>query len=85
MFLLDKIFEILAEGSTLGSPVSLEIMERAVVLRFGTGSILLLRFQTLHPGLTLDGFEDVLNRELQRSEAVIHSVSSKWALLRVLE
>jgi len=59
---LDKIFEILAEGSTLGSPVLLVIMERVVVLRSRTGRIMLLRFQTLHPGLTLDGFEDVLDR-----------------------
>ena len=64
MFLLDKIFEILAEGSTLGSPVLHVIMERVVVLRSRTGRIMLLRFQTLQPGLILDGFEDVLDREL---------------------
>jgi len=44
---------------------------------------MLLRFQTLHPELTFDGFEDVLDQEFQWSEAVIHSVSSEWTLLRV--
>ena len=37
---------------------------------------MLLRFRTLRPGLTLDGFKDVLDQELQRGEVVIHSVSS---------
>jgi len=46
---------------------------------------MLLRFQTLHPGLTLDGFEDVLDRGLQRGEAVIYSVRSEWILLTVRE
>jgi len=36
----------------------------------------------LHSGLTLDGFEDILNQELQRGEAVIHPTGSEWALLR---
>ena len=37
--LLDKIFEILAEGSAMGSPVSLAIMERTVILSFGMNHI----------------------------------------------
>ena len=63
----------------------LAIKERAVIFRSETGRIMLLWFQTLHPVLTLDGFEDVLNQELQRDEAVIHSVISEWALLRAWE
>jgi len=42
--LLDKIFEILAEGSAVGSLVSLAIMERTVILSFGMGRIMLLQF-----------------------------------------
>ena len=37
------------------------------------------------PRFTLDGFEDVLDREIQRSEIVVHPISSEWALLRVRE
>ena len=81
---MNKIFKILVEGPTLGSLVSFAIMER-VVLRSGTGRTMLLRFQMLHPGLTLESFEEILDRELQRSEVVIHSVNSKWILLRVQE
>ena len=33
----------------------------------------------------MDGFEDILDRELQRGEAVIHPVGSEWALLGVRE
>ena len=69
----------------MGSLVSLAIMKRSIVLCSWPGRIMLLRFRMLHSGLILDGFEDVLDRELQRGEAVIHSVSSEWALLRVQE
>jgi len=55
--LMDKIFEILAQGLALESPVSLTIIERAVVFHSKTGKIMLLWFQPLHPGLTLDGFK----------------------------
>ena len=58
-------------------------MERAVVLRSRTERIMLLWFLMLHPWLTLDGFKDVPEWELQEGEAVIHSVSSEWTLLRV--
>ena len=61
MYLLDKTSEILVEGLALGSLVSLTIMEREIVLRSGTGRI---RFRTLHPRLTFDVFEGVLDREL---------------------
>ena len=81
--LLDKIFEKLAEGPTLGSPVSLAIVKRVVVLLSGIGRVMLIRFQMLHPGFTIDSFEDVLDQKLQQGEAVIHAVSSKWNLLRV--
>ena len=72
MYLLDKTFEILVEGLVLGSPVSLTIMEREIVLRSGTGRI---RFRTLHPRLTLDVFEGVLDQELQWGEFVIYSIT----------
>jgi len=44
---------------------------------FWMRGIMWLRFWMSHPGLTLDSFEDVLDRELQRSEAVVHLASSK--------
>jgi len=44
--------------------------------------IVLLWIQMLHAGLNLNDFEVVLDREFQRGEAVIHSISSEWALLR---
>ena len=80
--LLNEIFEVLTEGPTLRSLVSLAAMKGAVVFRSGIGMAVWLRFRTLHPGFTLDGFEDILNRELQQSEIVIHPVGSKWALLK---
>jgi len=60
-------------------------MEGAIVLHSGTSMVVLLCFWMFHPGLTLDGFEDVMDRELQRDEAFIHSIGSEWALLRVRE
>ena len=56
-------------------------MKGAVVFHSKKSKIVLLRFQTLHAGLALDGFEDVLNRGLQQSEDVVHPVSSEWNLL----
>jgi len=74
---MDKVFKIHAERSTLGSLMPLAIMERAVILHSGSGKIVLLWLLMLHPRLIVDGFEDVLDRELQWSEVVIHSVSSE--------
>jgi len=42
--LLDKTFEILVEGPTLGSSMSLATMKGIVVLHSGTGRIMLLWF-----------------------------------------
>ena len=42
-----------------------------------------LGLRTTHPGLTLDGLEDVLNREHQRDEAVGYVVGSGLVLLKV--
>jgi len=81
IFLPGKIFEILAEGPVLESSVSFAALEGVVVFRSGMSTIVWLCFRTLHPGLALDSFEDVLDRELQRSEAVIHPTSSEWTLL----
>jgi len=63
--LLDKVFEIHAKGLALGSLMPLAIIERAVILRYGTGRIMFLWLWTFHLRLILDGFENVLNRELQ--------------------
>ena len=78
--LLNKIFEILLERPALRSLVSLAVMDGVVVFGSGTSRIVWLRFWTLHPGLTLDGFEHILDRKFQWSKAVIHPVDSKWAL-----
>ena len=67
--LLDKIFKVFIEGLTLGCLVSLVVMKGAVVLRSGTSRVVLLCFRMLQPGLTLDVFKDILDRELQRGEA----------------
>jgi len=83
IFFLDKIFEILAEGSTLESPRSLAIMEGEVIFHSKTSKTVWLRFWMFHPELTLDGFKDVLDREPQWSKFVVHSISSKWTLLVV--
>ena len=42
-----------------------------------------LGLRTTHPWLTLDGLENVLDRELQRSEAVRNLIGSRLVLLRV--
>ena len=62
--LLDKVFEIHVGGSVLGSPMSLGIMKKAVILRSRMGRIVLLWIQTLHSRLILDGFEDSLESKL---------------------
>jgi len=80
-----KIFKVLTEGPTLRSLVSFAIMEGTVVSRFGTNMVVCFCLRTLHPGLTVDGFEDVLDRELQRGEVIGYSVGSKLTLLRVHE
>jgi len=66
--LSDKIFKILTEELTLRSLISLAVVEEIVVSRFGTSRVMCFYLRMLHSGLTLNGFEDVLNRELQRSE-----------------
>jgi len=80
---LNKIFEVHVKRPVLRGSVSLVVMEGVVVFCFGTSKIVWLCFQKLHPGLNLDGFEDVLDRALQRSETIIHLVGSEWTLLRV--
>ena len=76
--MVDKIFRILMEGPALKSLVSLVIIEGAVVIRSETSRVVLLWFRALYPGLTLEGFKDILDRELQRGEVAIHPVGSKW-------
>ena len=60
--LLDKIFEVLMEGPTLRSLVSLAVIEEVIVLHSGTSRVVLPCFWALH--LTLDGLEDVLDWEI---------------------
>jgi len=60
-------------------------MEGTIVSRFGASRVMRVCLQTLHPELTFDGFEDVLDRKLQRGEVVRYLVSSGLALLRVQE
>ena len=64
--LLDKIFKILTEGLTLRSLVSLAVVKRTIVSRSRTSRVMCFCLRMLHPGLSLDGFKDVLNWELQR-------------------
>jgi len=77
--LLDKIFKVLAERPTLRSSVSFVVVERTIVSHFGANSIIRVCLWTLHPGLTFDGFEDVLDQEPQQVEAVRYLVSSGLA------
>ena len=83
--LLDKIFKILAERLALRSSVSLVVVDAIIVSRFGPSRVTHVCLRTLHPGLTFDGFEDVLDRELQRGEAIRYLVRSGLALPRVRE
>ena len=59
--LLDKIFKILTEGPTLRSSVPLAVVEGTIVSRSGTSMVVYFCLRMLHTGLTLDGFEEVLN------------------------
>ena len=61
--LLDKIFKVFTEGPTLRSLVSFAVMEGAIVFRSGTSRVTRFCFQTHHPGLIFDGFENILNQE----------------------
>jgi len=83
--LLDKIFKILAERLTLRSLVPLVVVEGTIVSCFRASRVARVCLRVLHPGLTFDDFEDVLNREFQQSEVVRYLVSSRLALLRVPE
>ena len=64
----------------MGSPMPFAIMERVLILCSGTTMIVLLWLRTLHPRLIFNGFEDVLDRELQWGEVVIHSISSEYSV-----
>ena len=66
--------EILA----LRSSVSIIVIKETVVFHFGVNKV-------VHLGLTFDGFEDVLDRELQRDEAARYLISLGLALMRVRE
>ena len=59
------------------SPVSLAVKEEAIVFHSEMSRIVWLH--------ALDGFEDVLDLELQRSEVIVYPVSSEWTLLVVWE
>jgi len=83
--LLDKIFKVLTEGSALISLVSLSVVEGTVVPRCGTSRVVCFCLRMLHLGLTFVGFEDTLDRELQRGEAVGFSLGLELALLSVQE
>ena len=83
--LLDKIFKVPVERLALRSSMFLVIMEGTIVSRFGASRVAHVCLRTLHPGLTFDDFEDILDRELQRGETVKYLVSSGLALLRMRE
>ena len=59
--LLDKIFKIFTEGPTLRSSVPLAIVERTIFSRSGTSRVVYFYLWTLHPRLSLDDFNDVLD------------------------
>jgi len=82
--LLEKIFKVLTVGPTLRSSVSLAVMEGTIVSRSRTSKVMCFCLRVLHPKLTFDGFEDVLDRELQRGK-VGYSVGSELTLLTVRE
>jgi len=63
--------------------VSLVVVEGIVVSCFGASRVACVCLRTLHPMFTFDGFEDVLDRELQHGEAVRYLVNSGLALLSV--
>ena len=81
--LLDKIFKILTEGLILRSSVPMAVVEGTIVSRSWMSRVVYFWPQMLYPGLSLDGFEDVLDWELQQGEAVGYLVGSGLALLRV--
>jgi len=62
LFLYQGLQMVAGQGLILRSLVSLAVMEEAVVLRSRASRIVWLYFWMLHPALTLDGFEDVLDR-----------------------
>jgi len=83
--LLNKIFKILTKGWTLRSSMSLVVMEEIVVSCSETSRVMCFCLRTFHPGLTLNGFEDVLDQVLQWVEVVGHLIGLGLALLRVRE
>ena len=83
--LLDNIFKVLTERRSLRSSASLVVVVGIVVSRFEESRVAGVCLWTFQPGLTFDGFEDVLNRELQRGETVRYLVSSGLTLLRMRE
>ena len=83
--LLNKIFKILTKGWTLRSSVSLVVMEEIVVSCSETSRVMCFCLRTFPPGLTLNGFEDVLDQVLQWVEVVGHLIGLGLALLRVRE
>jgi len=83
--LLDKIFKELTQRLALRSQVFFAVIEGTGVLRSGTSMVVWFYFRMLYPGLSFDGFEDVMNWEFQQGDAVVHPIGSKLALLRVRE
>ena len=83
--LLEKIFKILTEESIMRSLMPLVVVERTIVSRSGMSRVVYFCLRTLYPGLSLDGFEDVLDLELQQGEAVGYLIRLWLALLRQRE
>ena len=63
--------------------MSLVVVKETVVSHYGASRVARVYLRTLHPGLTFDSFEDILDGKLQRDEAIRYLENSGLALLRV--
>ena len=75
--LLDELFQIPSEGPTIDDLVPFTFVVGAVFLRPGKRRIVLDRLRAFDPRWILEGVEQFVDRELQRSEVFHWSVSSE--------
>ena len=76
--LSDKIFQVLLEGPAVDNFVSFTIMIGVILFCSEKCEIVLNWSWISNPWLVLDGVEDLINGELQKSEVFLQLVGSEW-------
>ena len=74
----DKFFHVLLEGSAMDGLLPLTVIKKTIFFHFGENRVVSDQLWALNPWLVLDGVEDFVNEEPQRSEVLFHLEGLEW-------